>query len=96
MLDSTVEIYAYHVYCEHQALMLIGLHSHFYIIFLPCFGYYCCRKKLIMVGSRGTLSTIPLLRFLVDKVAEIGGLLEMTNNYVHSLREPRGSRLNGQ
>ena len=54
------------------------------------------QKKLIMVGSRGTLSTIPLLRLLVDKVAEIGGLLEMTNNDVHSLREPRGSRLNGQ
>ncbi|CAD6262529.1 unnamed protein product [Miscanthus lutarioriparius] len=42
------------------------------------------KKKLIMVGSRGTLSTIPLLRLLVDKVAEIGGLLDLTNKDVHS------------
>ncbi|KAG2574315.1 DNA replication ATP-dependent helicase/nuclease JHS1-like isoform X2 [Panicum virgatum] len=54
------------------------------------------KKKLIMVGSRGTLSTIPLLRLLVDKVAEIGGLLDLTNNDVHSLRELRGSSLNAQ
>ncbi|KAJ1272512.1 hypothetical protein BS78_06G207100 [Paspalum vaginatum] len=44
------------------------------------------KKKLIMVGSRGTLSTIPLLRLLVDKVAEVGGLLELTNKDVHSFR----------
>ncbi|XP_066344355.1 DNA replication ATP-dependent helicase/nuclease JHS1-like [Miscanthus floridulus] len=43
------------------------------------------KKKFIMVGSRGTLSTIPLLRLLVDKVAEIGGLLDLTNKDVHSL-----------
>ncbi|ONM14575.1 DNA replication ATP-dependent helicase/nuclease JHS1 isoform X2 [Zea mays] len=42
------------------------------------------KKKLIMVGSRGTLSTIPLLRLLVDKVAEIGGLLDLTNKDAHS------------
>ena len=42
------------------------------------------QKKLIMVGSRGTLSTIPMLRLLVDKVAEIGGLLDLTNKDVHS------------
>ncbi|CAD6259843.1 unnamed protein product [Miscanthus lutarioriparius] len=42
------------------------------------------KKKLIMVGSRGTLSTIPMLRLLVDKVAEIGGLLDLTNKDVHS------------
>lgn len=54
------------------------------------------KKKLIMVGSRGTLSTIPLLRLLVDKVAEIGGLLDLTNNDVRSLRELRGSCLNAQ
>ncbi|KAG2568352.1 hypothetical protein PVAP13_7NG311300 [Panicum virgatum] len=54
------------------------------------------KKKLIMVGSRGTLSTIPLLRLLVDKIAEIGALLDLTNNDVHSLRELRGSRLNEQ
>ena len=54
------------------------------------------QKKLIMVGSRGTLSTIPLLRLLVDKIAEIGGLLDLTNNDVHSLRELRGSSLNAQ
>ena len=42
------------------------------------------QKKLIMVGSRGTLSTIPSLRLLVDKVAEIGGLLDLTNKDVHS------------
>jgi len=41
------------------------------------------QKKLIMVGSRGTLSTIPSLRLLVDKVAEIGGLLDLTNKDVH-------------
>jgi DNA replication ATP-dependent helicase Dna2 len=54
------------------------------------------QKKLIMVGSRGTLSTIPLLRLLVDKVDEIGGLLDLANNDVRSLRELRSSCLNAQ
>ncbi|KAL6651284.1 hypothetical protein ACP70R_010209 [Stipagrostis hirtigluma subsp. patula] len=48
------------------------------------------KKKLIMVGSRGTLSTIPLLRLLVEKVAEIGGLLDLTNKDVHSFGGLRG------
>ena len=76
--------------------MLIGLHSYFYIIFYLVLVITVAEKKLIMVGSRGTLSTIPLLRLLVDKIAEIGGLLDLTNNDVHSLRELRGSRLNEQ
>uniref|UniRef100_A0A453CXH4 DNA replication ATP-dependent helicase/nuclease n=1 Tax=Aegilops tauschii subsp. strangulata TaxID=200361 RepID=A0A453CXH4_AEGTS len=40
------------------------------------------KKKLIMVGSAGTLSTIPLLRLLVEKVAEGGGQLDLTNKDV--------------
>ncbi|KAL6843952.1 hypothetical protein ACP4OV_026523 [Aristida adscensionis] len=54
------------------------------------------KKKLIMVGSHGTLSAIPLLRLLVEKVAEIGGLLDLTNKDVHSFRELRSSRLNAR
>ncbi|KAF0892190.1 hypothetical protein E2562_014783, partial [Oryza meyeriana var. granulata] len=37
------------------------------------------KKKLIMVGSAATLSTIPLLRLLVETVAERGGQLDLTN-----------------
>jgi hypothetical protein len=63
-------------------IILLGLL--YFDKFLPCFRDYTLQKKLIMVGSRGTLSTIPLLRLLVDKVAEIGGLLDLTNKDVHS------------
>ncbi|GJN26596.1 hypothetical protein PR202_gb14540 [Eleusine coracana subsp. coracana] len=51
-----------------------------------------CMKKLIMVGSCGTLSKIPLLRFLVEKVSETGGLLDLTNKDAHSFGEHKSSR----
>ncbi|KAM0849694.1 hypothetical protein ACQ4PT_053562 [Festuca glaucescens] len=54
------------------------------------------QKKLIMVGSAGTLSTIPLLKLLVEKVAERGGLVDLTNKDVQSIPELRTSRLNAQ
>ncbi|XP_014751083.1 DNA replication ATP-dependent helicase/nuclease DNA2 isoform X2 [Brachypodium distachyon] len=54
------------------------------------------KKKLIMVGSAGTLSSIPLLRLLVEQVAKCGGLLDLTNKDVHSIPELRSSRLNVQ
>uniref|UniRef100_A0A453CXD2 Uncharacterized protein n=1 Tax=Aegilops tauschii subsp. strangulata TaxID=200361 RepID=A0A453CXD2_AEGTS len=54
------------------------------------------QKKLIMVGSAGTLSTIPLLRLLVEKVAEGGGQLDLTNKDVQSIPELRNSQLNVQ
>uniref|UniRef100_N1R0U4 DNA replication ATP-dependent helicase/nuclease n=1 Tax=Aegilops tauschii TaxID=37682 RepID=N1R0U4_AEGTA len=54
------------------------------------------KKKLIMVGSAGTLSTIPLLRLLVEKVAEGGGQLDLTNKDVQSIPELRNSQLNVQ
>uniref|UniRef100_A0ACD5UV27 Uncharacterized protein n=1 Tax=Avena sativa TaxID=4498 RepID=A0ACD5UV27_AVESA len=54
------------------------------------------KKKLIMVGSAGTLSTIPLLKLLVEKVAERGGLVDLTNKDVQSIPELRTSRLNVQ
>ncbi|KAK3141673.1 hypothetical protein QOZ80_4BG0336940 [Eleusine coracana subsp. coracana] len=50
------------------------------------------KKKLIMVGSCGTLSKIPLLRFLVEKVSETGGLLDLTNKDAHSFGEHKSSR----
>ncbi|TVU15982.1 hypothetical protein EJB05_39528, partial [Eragrostis curvula] len=50
------------------------------------------KKKLIMIGSRGTLSTIPLLRLLVEKVDETGGLLDLTNKDASSFGERKSSR----
>jgi DNA replication ATP-dependent helicase Dna2 len=49
-----------------------------------------------MVGSAGTLSTIPLLKLLVEKVAERGDLLDLTNKDVQSIPELRTSRVNVQ
>ncbi|XP_020577562.1 DNA replication ATP-dependent helicase/nuclease DNA2 isoform X2 [Phalaenopsis equestris] len=37
------------------------------------------KKKLIMVGSCGTLSKVPLLKLLIDKVNELGGMLNISN-----------------
>uniref|UniRef100_A0A0D9W8R2 DNA replication ATP-dependent helicase/nuclease n=1 Tax=Leersia perrieri TaxID=77586 RepID=A0A0D9W8R2_9ORYZ len=54
------------------------------------------KKKLIMVGSAATLSTIPLLRLLVETVADRGGQLDLTNKDVQSIRELTSSRLNVQ
>ncbi|BAF15608.2 Os04g0588200 [Oryza sativa Japonica Group] len=54
------------------------------------------KKKLIMVGSAATLSTIPLLRLMIEKVAERGGQLDLTNKDVQSIRELTSSRLNVQ
>ncbi|GJN01915.1 hypothetical protein PR202_ga19219 [Eleusine coracana subsp. coracana] len=50
------------------------------------------KKKLIMVGSCGTLSKIPLLRFLVEKVSETGGLLDLTNKDAHFFGEHKSCR----
>jgi DNA replication ATP-dependent helicase Dna2 len=50
------------------------------------------QKKLIMIGSCGTLSTIPLLRLLVEKVAETGGLLDLTNKDARSFGKHKSSR----
>lgn len=49
-----------------------------------------------MVGSAATLSTIPLLRLMIEKVAERGGQLDLTNKDVQSIRELTSSRLNVQ
>uniref|UniRef100_J3M0U5 DNA replication ATP-dependent helicase/nuclease n=1 Tax=Oryza brachyantha TaxID=4533 RepID=J3M0U5_ORYBR len=54
------------------------------------------KKKLIMVGSAATLSTIPLLRLTVEMVAARGGQLDLTNKDVQSIRELKSSRLNVQ
>ncbi|XP_052211363.1 DNA replication ATP-dependent helicase/nuclease JHS1 isoform X2 [Diospyros lotus] len=37
------------------------------------------KKKLIMVGSRSTLSRVPLLKLLVEKVEEQSGILSVSN-----------------
>ncbi|KAK4847699.1 hypothetical protein QYF36_004865 [Acer negundo] len=37
------------------------------------------KKKLIMVGSRRTLSMVPLLKLLINKVEEQSGILSVTN-----------------
>ncbi|KAG8082955.1 hypothetical protein GUJ93_ZPchr0014g47069 [Zizania palustris] len=52
------------------------------------------KKKLIMVGSAVTLSTIPLLRLLVETVAERGGLLDLTNKDLQHIQELRSYQLN--
>lgn len=54
------------------------------ILFLKFVLMVIMEKKLIMVGSAGTLSTIPLLRLLVEKVAEHSGQLDLT--MLHWLR----------
>ncbi|KAL0547963.1 hypothetical protein IC582_012402 [Cucumis melo] len=38
------------------------------------------KKKLIMVGSRKTLSKVPLLKLLIKKVEEQSGMLNLTRN----------------
>ncbi|XP_072955528.1 DNA replication ATP-dependent helicase/nuclease JHS1 isoform X1 [Typha angustifolia] len=48
------------------------------------------KKKLIMVGSQNTLSGVPLLRLLIEKVDEHGGIIHITNkdvNYVQELKK---------
>ncbi|OAY77110.1 DNA replication ATP-dependent helicase/nuclease DNA2, partial [Ananas comosus] len=45
------------------------------------------KKKLIMVGSSKTLSGIPLLRLLLEKVNEQDGIVPVTNKDVHFLQE---------
>lgn len=44
------------------------------------------QKKLIMVGSSKTLSGIPLLRLLLEKVNEQDGIVPVTNKDVHFLK----------
>ncbi|CAN1195509.1 DNA replication ATP-dependent helicase/nuclease JHS1 [Linum perenne] len=41
------------------------------------------KKKLIMVGSCRTLSKVPLLKLLVEKVAEQSGILKLRNNDIN-------------
>ncbi|XP_020682385.1 DNA replication ATP-dependent helicase/nuclease DNA2 isoform X1 [Dendrobium catenatum] len=45
------------------------------------------KKKLIMVGSCGTLSNVPLLKLLIDKVNEQGGLLHISNSDLGQFKE---------
>lgn len=66
-----------------------------YVIWM-CFSCYFCfntfvslvvvQKKLIMVGSSKTLSGIPLLRLLLEKVNEQDGIVPVTNKDVHFLK----------
>ncbi|CAI0528567.1 unnamed protein product [Linum tenue] len=44
------------------------------------------KKKLIMVGSRRTLSKVPLLKLLVEKVEEQSGILNLSSDHI-SLQE---------
>ncbi|KAG1371175.1 hypothetical protein COCNU_16G002690 [Cocos nucifera] len=45
-----------------------------------------CQKKLIMVGSCKTLSRVPLLRLLIEKVDEQGGIIQISDKRVHHLK----------
>lgn len=45
------------------------------------------KKKLIMVGSCGTLSSIPLLKLLIEKVDEQGGVLHIPKGNLGLLKE---------
>ncbi|KAK8964605.1 hypothetical protein KSP40_PGU019489 [Platanthera guangdongensis] len=45
------------------------------------------KKKLIMVGSCGTLSGVPLLRLLIEKVDEQGGVLHIPKGDLRLLKE---------
>ncbi|PPD81166.1 hypothetical protein GOBAR_DD21903 [Gossypium barbadense] len=38
------------------------------------------KKKLIMVGSWGTLSKVPMLKLLIDKIDEQSGILSLSND----------------
>ncbi|GFP90454.1 DNA replication ATP-dependent helicase/nuclease dna2 [Phtheirospermum japonicum] len=41
------------------------------------------KKKLIMVGSCGTLSKVPLLKLLIDKVEELSGMLIVSSKDIN-------------
>ncbi|KAL3613640.1 hypothetical protein CASFOL_041714 [Castilleja foliolosa] len=41
------------------------------------------KKKLIMVGSCGTLSKVPLLKLLINKVEELSGMLVVSNKDIN-------------
>ncbi|XP_017697653.3 DNA replication ATP-dependent helicase/nuclease JHS1 isoform X2 [Phoenix dactylifera] len=45
------------------------------------------KKKLIMVGSCKTLSRVPLLRLLIEKVDEQGGIIHISGKDIHHLKE---------
>lgn len=45
------------------------------------------QKKLIMVGSCKTLSTIPLLKLLIEKVEEQSGILNVSQKDI-KIQEP--------
>ncbi|CAN6486391.1 unnamed protein product [Victoria cruziana] len=45
------------------------------------------KKKLIVVGSGRTLSKVPLLKLLIKKVDEMGGLVNMSKDDLHQMRE---------
>ncbi|KAL5973676.1 DNA replication ATP-dependent helicase/nuclease jhs1 [Asimina triloba] len=45
------------------------------------------KKKLIMVGSCKTLSTVPLLKLLIDKVHEQSGIVNVSKTDIHYLGE---------
>ncbi|XP_049936664.1 DNA replication ATP-dependent helicase/nuclease JHS1 isoform X2 [Nymphaea colorata] len=45
------------------------------------------KKKLIMVGSSRTLSKVPLLDLLIKKVDELGGIVNMSKDDLHQIRE---------
>ncbi|CAA0842768.1 DNA replication helicase- putative [Striga hermonthica] len=53
------------------------------------------KKKLVMVGSCGTLSKVPLLKLLIDKVEELSGLLIVSKKDIsHQLELKRCSHSN--
>ncbi|XP_042401079.1 DNA replication ATP-dependent helicase/nuclease JHS1 [Zingiber officinale] len=49
------------------------------------------KKKLIMVGSRKTLSKIPLLKLLIEKVSEQDGIVHLSNNDIPCLEKLKKS-----
>ncbi|XP_070025643.1 LOW QUALITY PROTEIN: DNA replication ATP-dependent helicase/nuclease JHS1-like [Nicotiana sylvestris] len=51
------------------------------------------KKKLIMVGSCVTLSSVPLLKLLIEKVEEQGGILSVSKKDIHKPELKRCSNL---
>lgn len=52
------------------------------------------QKKLIMVGSCKTLSKVPLLRLLIEKVEELSGMMVVSNKEIkYQLELKRCSQL---
>ncbi|XP_078162999.1 DNA replication ATP-dependent helicase/nuclease JHS1-like [Carex rostrata] len=47
------------------------------------------KKKLIMIGSSKTLSSVPLLRLLIEKVDSLGCVVQVTKKDINFLKMPK-------